>query len=367
MEYIRLVLRYISYIITALVVLVYLLGAFSPWIPPSTLTFPAFLGLMMPFLFGLMVLVTLYWAMRLKWRELLALALVYALSWPSLMSYFPINRSATAERLSELNEEQRPIKILSYNVGVWGFGQHSARKPNPTLLYLKGSEADIICLQEALLRGWGIKLPQIQAYLGNRYPYIRFIDAQEGGASTLMVLSRFPITDVKRLDIDSPLNGAAAFTLDINGQPTTLINLHLESFRLQAKNAKSYLELAKQGEATELTKVVFSKMGPTFVKHQEQAEAVRRHIDSVGSERLIVCGDFNDTPVSYALAHIGKGLENAYSAAGNGLGFSFRSRYFKVRIDHILLGQAFRPIFTEVDKSAKGSDHFPIYTYVLER
>lgn len=367
MQYIRLVLRYISYIITALVVLVYLLGAFSPWIPPSAVTFPAFLGLMMPFLFGLMLLVTLYWAVRLKWRELIVLALVYALSWPSLMDYFPINRSANRERLSELSEDQQPIKILSYNVGVWGFAQHSARKPNPTLLYIKGSEADIVCLQEALLREWGVKLSQLQAYLGNRYPYIRFIDAQEGGASTLMVLSRFPITDVKRLDISSPLNGAAAFTLDINGRPTTLINLHLESFRLQAQNAKSYLELAKQGEATELTKAMFGKMGPTFLKHQEQAEAIRKHIDSVGSERTIVCGDFNDTPVSYALAHIGEGLENAYSAAGNGLGFSFRSRYFKVRIDHILLGTAFRPIFTEVDKSAKGSDHFPIYTYVLER
>ena len=54
------------------------------------------------------------------------------------------------------------------------------------------------------------------------------------------------------------------------------------------------------------------------------------------------------------------GLKDAFVERGNGFGFTFTTRPFIVRIDHILYGSAFRAISCEVDKTASESDHHPI-------
>lgn len=352
---------------TALVVLAYLLAASAPYIPPHHTTLPALMGLAFPLTFVAMLLATLYWLIRWQWRMLIGLSLVYALSWQSLRAYLPINRGAKREYLATLGDK-KPIKVLSYNVAAFGLSHHSLRKPNKVLLYLKSSEADIICLQEATLashKDWGVTRGQIEAYLGAKYPYIRSVDSQRGG-SQLMLLSRYPIRSAKRIDVASWRNGAAAFEVDIEGRPTTIINLHLESFRLNNTQGKEYMELVSRGEALQLSEVMQTKLSPPFKWRNYQANKIHEFVKTKGKERVIVCGDFNDTPVSYTLHKIGEGLNNAYTEAGNGLGISFRSRYFRVRIDHILLGSSFQPILTEVDHSALGSDHYPIYTYILD-
>ncbi|MDY3090248.1 MAG: endonuclease/exonuclease/phosphatase family protein [Porphyromonas sp.] len=367
-NFLRALLRYISYILTLVAVGLYLLAAMAPYIPPARIELVALMGMFFPFFLGGMILATLYWILRLNWRMLLALMAVYALSWGSLSAYFPINRSATHEVLSKQGEA-KPLKVLSYNVCAFGFARHSVRKPNRCLLYLRSSEADIICLQEALTAGdsqWGVTEEQIKAYLGGKYPYIETIAAQ-GGGSRLMILSRYPISEGERIDIDSRANGAAAWTVDIEGRPTKVINLHLESFRLPPSTGEEYMKLVAEGEGFALKDAMQSRLGPVFLQHNYQANRIHEYITKTGSERTIVCGDFNDTPVSYAVGKIGKGLTNAFTKAGNGLGISFRSRYFRVRIDHILVGAAFTPLLTEVDVSARGSDHYPIYTYILDK
>lgn len=367
-RYLRAALRYMSYILTLVAVLPYLVASMAPMIPPARIELVALMGMAFPLFLGGMILVTLYWLLRLHWQMLLALGLVYALSWPSLSAYFPINRSATHEVLGQQGET-KPLKVLSYNVCAFGFARHSARKPNKCLLYLRSCDADIICLQEALTADnsdWSVTEAQIGAYLGGKYPHRQTIASQAGG-SRLMILSRYPISEGERLDIDSPSNGAAAWTVDIDGRPTKIINLHLESFRLPPQAGQEYMELVAKGEAFALKDAMQSRLGPAFLQHNYQANRIREYIRRLGSERVIVCGDFNDTPVSYAVGKIGEGLTNAFTAAGNGLGISFRSRYFRVRIDHILVGAAFEPILTEVDVSARGSDHYPIYTYILDK
>lgn len=355
----RKIIRYISYLTTALIAGLYLLGSFATHIPPIRLMTPAFLGLGFPFIFALMLLVTLYWLLRMRWQMLLILLGVYVLSWGSISAYFPINRSANLHSVAMHRDEGKSLlRVLSYNVALFGYIPHSASKPNKVLLYLKSSEADIICLQEAA--PWSLSEEQIKNYLKKEYPHSKLIRSQ-GGGSYLMLLSRYPILEGKRLEINSVTNGAAAFTLDIEGKRTEVINVHLESFRLNNKIGKEYLDMATKGNFFTLEDLFASKFAPAFHAHNVQANIVREYIRSLGHDRVIVCGDFNDTPVSYTLGKIGEGLQNAYTAAGNGLGFSFRSRLFKVRIDHILLGKPFRPVYTVVDKSARGSDHYPIY------
>ncbi len=342
---------------TLLVSGAYLLGAYSGYIPPVRWIIPAFLGLFFPALLVAQIGVTIFWLLAWDKRRLLLVAAVWLISLPQLLVYFPISRAEKS-----LGTEEESLRILSYNVCAFGFKPHTKTSPNATLQYIKSSGADIVCIQEAMLNQnpWaGVVSKTLRSYLDEDYPYINVIRVNRGG-STLALLSKYPIKEAKEIPLPSWVNGAVAYKVDIRGKETLVINVHLESFRLRRVDGEDYLRLAKEGDAIRLKDALRAKLSPTFRSHNIQANIIHDLIQSYGSGRVIVCGDFNDTPLSYARYKIGEGLEDAFVSKGNGLGITFHTRPFFVRIDHILFGPAFRALRCEVDKTASESDHYPI-------
>lgn len=342
---------------TLLVSGAYLLGAYSGYIPPVRWIIPAFLGLFFPALLVAQIGVTIFWLLAWDKRRLLLVAAVWLISLPQLLVYFPISRAEKS-----LGTEEESLRILSYNVCAFGFKPHTKTSPNATLQYIKSSGADIVCIQEAMLNQnpWaGVVSKTLRSYLDEDYPYINVIRVNRGG-STLALLSKYPIKEAKEIPLPSWVNGAVAYKVDIRGKETLVINVHLESFRLHRVDGEDYLRLAKEGNAIRLKDALRAKLSPTFRSHNIQANIIHDLIQRYGSGRVIVCGDFNDTPLSYARYKIGEGLEDAFVSKGNGLGISFHTRPFFVRIDHILFGPAFRALRCEVDKTASESDHYPI-------
>jgi hypothetical protein len=342
---------------TLLVSGAYLLGAYSGYIPPVRWIIPAFLGLFFPALLVAQIGVTIFWLLAWDKRRLLLVAAVWLISLPQLLVYFPISRAEKS-----LGTEEESLRILSYNVCAFGFKPHTKTSPNATLQYIKSSGADIVCIQEAMLNQnpWaGVVSKTLRSYLDEDYPYINVIRVNRGG-STLALLSKYPIKEAKEIPLPSWVNGAVAYKVDIRGKETLVINVHLESFRLHRVDGEDYLRLAKEGDAVRLKDALRAKLSPTFRSHNIQANIIHDLIQSYGSGRVIVCGDFNDTPLSYARYKIGEGLEDAFVSKGNGLGITFHTRPFFVRIDHILFGPAFRALRCEVDKTASESDHYPI-------
>lgn len=342
---------------TLLVSGAYLLGAYSGYIPPVRWIIPAFLGLFFPALLVAQIGVTIFWLLAWDKRRLLLVAAVWLISLPQLLVYFPISRAEKS-----LGTEEESLRILSYNVCAFGFKPHTKTSPNATLQYIKSSGADIVCIQEAMLNQnpWaGVVSKTLRSYLDEDYPYINVIRVNRGG-STLALLSKYPIKEAKEIPLPSWVNGAVAYKVDIRGKETLVINVHLESFRLHRVDGEDYLRLAKEGDAIRLKDALRAKLSPTFRSHNIQANIIHDLIQRYGSGRVIVCGDFNDTPLSYARYKIGEGLEDAFVSKGNGLGITFHTRPFFVRIDHILFGPAFRALRCEVDKTASESDHYPI-------
>ena len=342
---------------TLLVSGAYLLGAYSGYIPPVRWIIPAFLGLFFPALLVAQIGVTIFWLLAWDKRRLLLVAVVWLISLPQLLVYFPISRAEKS-----LGTEEESLRILSYNVCAFGFKPHTKTSPNATLQYIKSSGADIVCIQEAMLNQnpWaGVVSKTLRSYLDEDYPYINAIRVNRGG-STLALLSKYPIKEAKEIPLPSWVNGAVAYKVDIRGKETRVINVHLESFRLRRVDGEDYLRLAKDGDAIQLKDALRAKLSPTFRSHNIQANIIHELIQNYGSGRVIVCGDFNDTPLSYARYKIGEGLEDAFVSKGNGLGITFHTRPFFVRIDHILFGPAFRALRCEVDKTASESDHYPI-------
>ena len=94
------------------------------------------------------------------------------------------------------------------------------------------------------------------------------------------------------------------------------------------------------------------------MERQIQADRVKSEIDK-SPYPVIVCGDFNDVPNSYAYQTIGSGLQNTFVEKGSGLGTTFTGIAPTLRIDNIFTSKTFT-VNQFIRIPVKLSDHYPI-------
>ncbi len=360
----RFVWKIILYTLSILLGLLYILSVSSPYVPPTKFILPALSGLLFEFILLGQVLLFIYWLIKKRWGIVCCYLLLFALSYPVLSDYIALNifSSNSTQAKHQTNKTKKTIKLLSYNTYVFGYKGHSKKNPNPVLKYIKESNADLVCLQEASYTvrvGSYIRRHTLHNYLKKEYPYINEQVAQNDG-SMIMLLSKYPIKKVKRLPIRSRANGAVAFCIDINGKKVLLIGVHLESFRLNRKRLDLDMNSAKRGDINGLKQTICRKIAPTIKAHNIQANLIHRVIEKCSIPNVIVCGDFNDTPLSYTYHKIRENLTDAYLNCAFGFGFSIRTSIFAGRIDHIFYNKSFNAINCQIDTRMTASDHAPI-------
>ncbi len=352
----------VLYLISLLIGGLYVLTCLAPFISPQSFILPALLTLFFGYILLGQIILFVYWLIRKRWQIILSYLLVFLLSSPILLDFCPIHFTS-----KEKNKNNKTIKVLSYNTFVFGYQAHSKDKPNPILKYIQESNADLVCLQEASYTvrvGSCINREKLHNYLKGSYPYINEQVAQNDG-SMIILLSKYPIKKGERLPIKSRANGAVAWQVDIQGKEVLVVGVHLESFRLSKKHAEQYMAYVKKGNTLGLKYAVRGKIKPTLIAHAVQAKQIHKFIQESEQKNIIVCGDFNDTAISYAHNEIAKDLNDAYSNRGLGLGLSIRTSIFAGRIDHILYSDSFEALNCKVDRSIKASDHAPIITSLV--
>lgn len=303
---------------------------------------------------GGMVLITLIFSRRHLWVPLLGLALC----WGRVRDYVPVNFSS--------EPPAGAVKLITYN--VHGFSDHT-NTPRLTYFALEDiltSGADIVCLQEVYYlpsdtATWAAVRERASAVYAHH-------DTVNISSSMLTVFSHYPIVAHEPICHDST-NGAAAFKLLLSPVDTlTVVNCHLASMRLSPDEREQYHTIVTNPENTDSTRHSLSRIVHRLVAGNRtraaQAEAVADYVRRHRGERLIVCGDFNDTPVSYAHHTIASaGLTDAYAATGRGPGRSFNRDAIFVRIDHILMSSHLRPYACRIDHTFRHSDHYPAVCY----
>jgi len=100
------------------------------------------------------------------------------------------------------------------------------------------------------------------------------------------------------------------------------------------------------------------KLKTAYIKRAEQVDSISAHINNC-PHPVIVCGDFNDTPVSYAYRKLTRGLKDAFITTGKGLGNTYLGIFPSFRIDYILHSLDFVPLIFE-KVNVELSDHYPI-------
>ena len=180
--------------------------------------------------------------------------------------------------------------------------------------------------------------------------------------SGIATFSKYPIINKQKIVYPSNYNISIFSDINVHGRIIRLVNNHLESNRLTEHDKVMPFMLKYNFDPKNLTGITLNfsrKLGVAYRLRAIQSDAVAKVI--AGSPyKVIVCGDFNDVPSSYAYTKVKGKLNDAFASTGNGLGWTFNDRYYHFRIDYVFYDSiAFTPIEYRTDK-VNYSDHYPV-------
>ena len=341
-------------------------SAYSGFVSPVKNVLFAYAGLLFPILILVNSCFLIYWIIVKRWGISFILVMVFALCWRSIAIFCPFHFNVHPPPREEM------IKILSYNVMSFAYQNHTKEKPNKIIEYIAESDADIVCLQEYMVSSRrNLMSSQAVERALSMYPYkaeIFFSNAEnKNNQYGLALFSKFPILSSRKIPFTSRYNGSAIYEIYVDGKKVTVVNNHLESFKLTAEDRSKYSDMISNinfDSFEHFSGDMQRKLGQAFRIRSKQSEIIAAEIKKANSYYTIVCGDFNDTPLSYAHRTIQDSLIDAYAESGKGLGISYNQNYFYFRIDHIFHSISMDAYNCRVDAGIKLSDHYPIYCYL---
>ncbi len=335
----------------------------APFINPAKFTLPALFGLAYPYLLMINLIFISYWLIRLK-KEIFISLLVVLLGWYHLNNLLPMN-GKNIDLPEEANPE-RVFKVLSYNVR--GFNRYHWNKDpntgNNLFNFLQEQSPNIICFQEY----YAPSSIKSRKELDNQFsfcPYSAIYYTSSPASISgfgIATYSSFPIIKRSRIPFNSSSNAAMYTDLLIYSDTVRLFNLHLESIRFMEENYSfmDTVRFAYNNEQMREIRKIGSRLKTAFVQRAEQATMIANYIKD-SPYPVIVMGDFNDTPQSYAYRKISKGIHDAFRKAGRGFGNTYAGELPSFRIDHIMYSDPFIPYQFKRFKE-EYSDHFPVTT-----
>ena len=343
------------------VVLFMLMTLFGSVVSPEKITFPAYFALVYPIAIFFNIAFVVLWLLARKWFFLLSLSILL-FSAPQISNTFPV-------RFGQMNPipSTSSIKILTYNTLMSGrLKKFTKKRPNQVMKYILESDADIICLQEFTVSDKKEYLTMADIMrLFAKYPYkhIKYRLNENSNHHGIATFSKYPIINKQYIEYPSTFNLSIYSDILINGKIIRLINNHLESNKITDNDREMQSSLKEKFTAEKLKGVTlhFSrKLGIAYKLRAFQADVVAKVVNA-SPYKVIVCGDFNDVPTSYAYTTVKGKLKDAFAETGRGFGWTFNDRIYHFRIDYILYdSNAFTPVEYKTD-NIKYSDHYPVF------
>jgi len=347
-----------------LIGLLFLAGANVKYFNPQHWWFLSLFTLLLPYLLLLLILFILFWLLVKPVLSIISLLIIFT-SFHAVKNVFPLNFSPGFS----IEKKSDEIRVMSWNVELFNILHYKDHPENKQKIIdlINEYDPDIACFQE-MVAGESKKainyFPDIEKALkfsDYLYSYSVKDNFDRYHHFGIIIFSKFPILRKQTL-INNPnsYNSTFQFVDILAGKDTfRIFNVHLQSLKFSQTNL-NYLDSGKvpaQGNISE-SKNIISKIKLGVLKRAAQANFIKDELNH-SPYPVIVCGDFNDVPVSYAYETIGKGLQNAFVERGSGISRTFSSISPTLRIDNIFTDKRFKiKQFTRIKKLL--SDHFPI-------
>ena len=298
-----------------------------------------------PVIYLLDIVVMFYWIVRWRWYRAVVMMVVVVVGLFYMPRYykFEIDRKYDTSYV-----ERRFTKVMTYNV-LDGNGEGLAEfigKHNP----------DILCLQEMSVDG------ENWSALTERYKSIYKPQVATGGNQ---ILSKFRIIRSGNIADLQICDGIWA-DLKVKDDTIRVVSIHLQPISFRQEEDTNFVEQYEESRDS----VRDGKLRSMIVrlvdnnrKRATQAEVVAEFL-KVSPYKTIVCGGFNDVPLSYTYNCIADGFDDTFSKMADGMVNTYKVRYPLLRIDNILVSPSVEVVSYEVDNEVEYSDHYPVISRV---
>lgn len=352
-------------IITALL---FLAGANVIYFDPEKFWFIGLLTLALPYILVILIFFLFLWAFTLRIWFFIPL-LTIAFSWKAITNIFPLHFSSAFA----IQKKANTLRVMNWNVEHFDILEYKTRPETKQKMMdlVQQYQPDVACFQEmvggdddAAINYLG-DFKRFMGFSEYYYSYENRFNFDRVHHFGIITFSKYPILNKQTIST-APHDYNSTFQyvdLLVGADTIRVFNIHLQSLKFSETN-RNYLDKPTMSDSTvSESKSIISKLKRGFLKRIVQANKVKEKIEQ-SPYPVIVCGDFNDVPNSYAYAKIGKGLQNAFVEKGLGFGRTFSGISPTLRIDNIFLDKRFtEDQFIRIDK--KLSDHFPLITDVI--
>ncbi len=323
---VNIILKYLNYLVIAGLLLAYA----APYINPSIFWPAAFFGLFHPVFLFLNLLFLIYWLIVKKLRFVFNLAAL-------VLGISSINKLVTfGAETSPVREGK--LKVVSFNAKLFGIYE-DANFFDKFLTEIAEKNPDVLCIQEFynLDVNGSTAIKEIKKSTGLRYHYLRTLKRKSGKSRYgIIVFSKNKIVDYGDFDFGyNSVNLCLYADIKVDSKIIRIYNIHLQSLKLARTD---YALLKKIGEDTESTiqvsKNIYERLKTAFIKRGEQAILVKENMKAC-HKPIILCGDFNDTPQSFAYNTLSENMKDCFMESGNGIGGTYTGPLPTLRIDYI--------------------------------
>jgi endonuclease/exonuclease/phosphatase family metal-dependent hydrolase len=371
----RKITKRVFIIINIVVCSLFLLACCNAFLPPQQWWFIALLGLTFPFLLAIVATFLIFWIVfRSRWAFLPLACLILG---------FTNIRAAISFNFGKTFKEEKPegsIRLLTWNV-TWFDEQLKADKSRISyrqkmLEFIKEQNPDILCFQEYFE-------PRTKHYSYNNktditnlgYPYSVIVNDYFGWKNSwqtgVAIFSKFPIVDSVLTRYPGPINFRAGESLigadiEANGKRFRVFTTHLQSVLFKNKDYRN-IEIIKTASDSmlEASKSVVMKLVQGYKFRGQQVDIVRKQLDA-SPYPVIICGDFNDVPNSYTYFKLKGDRQDAFIAAGQGIGRTYRNISPTLRIDYIMPDKQFE-VVQYIKHIVPYSEHYPVIADLILR
>ena len=341
-------------------VIVMLLVGYSDRLDPTEHPMLSIVGMAFPFFLLMNMAFLLFWLI-FKWTRAWVPFVGFIFAYVPISIYMPLH---TSQEVPE-----GAIKLVSYNVCAYGGNYKYENGFEVVRDYLQEQQADIVCVQEDA-DSWRRYVLQEYAKI---LPYndTLVISNNQLTFNALGIHTRFPIVKRERIAYSSLSNGSAAWWLKVGEDTLIVVNNHFESCHLSTEDRAQYRhsikeEMPRDSLRTEST-LLLVKLAEANAKRADQIRAVRDYVEEHANYPIIVCGDFNDNPISYSRHAMGEVLTDCFATTGRGIGLSYNQKAFSFRIDHIFCSKDIQPYNCQIDVKMDASDHYPVICWLKIR
>lgn len=346
--------------------MVCLLGAIaSKYISPESFWILAFFGLAFPVIVLLNLLFIIYWLMQFRIHAVFSFIMVI-LSIPTSLGFVQVS-------FNTKKPSNKDIKVMSYNSMLFDLYNWSKNSQSRNLILssLAEENPDILCLQEFYTseeKGDFNNIDTLTGLLNTKNSHIAYTttlrNLDHWGIATF---TKYPVLKKGKIDFNTRSNNICIYTdVLIDGDTVRIYNMHLQSISFSKADYKFINAIrndtSKVQDEMENSKSILRRLKRAFVKRAIQADAIAMHISKC-HYKIILCGDFNDTPASYVYRTIKGELHDAFTEAGSGFEQTYAGNFPRFRIDYILHSADFQcNRYYHLPETL--TDHYPLVSYL---